>query len=262
MQRIGSRWFNTANASADNTNGEPNNGGYPHSSETTSPNASCQSSLSKGVGGWVGRVSLVAGRQISGSRCHPPRSQTPGGAPTVRRRMPRALRQTSALSLLFLPLHPFPQVLADISQRVRLGRERLDCLAEAGGLCFTGGERREGERERKNKTRDCGRFRDFSGIPKVVGFEFARILTGACVSATASSDWSLSARFSSRVCGKKTRAKKPPKIMKRSHAVVHTSIHSSDPVKKIEASSRPRSSSSWVYEDKTSRGMSWATSVR
>lgn len=46
----------------------------------------------------------------------------------------------------------------------------------------------KGERERKNKTRDCGRFRDFSGIPKVVGFEFARILTGACVSATASSD--------------------------------------------------------------------------
>lgn len=118
----------------------------------------------------------------------PPGSQTPGGAPTVRRRMPRALRQTSALSLLFLLLHPFPQVLADISQRVRLGRERLDCLAEAGGLCFTGGERREREREKKNKTRDCGRFRDFSGIPNVVGFEFARILTGACVSATASSD--------------------------------------------------------------------------
>lgn len=50
------------------------------------------------------------------------------------------------------------------------------------------GVKGEREREKKNKTRDCGRFRDFSGIPKVVGFEFARILTGACVSATASSD--------------------------------------------------------------------------
>lgn len=54
MQRIGSRWFNTANASADNTNGESNNGGYPHSSETISPHASCQSSLSEGGGGESG----------------------------------------------------------------------------------------------------------------------------------------------------------------------------------------------------------------
>lgn len=114
--------------------------------------------------GWVRRVSLAAGCQLTGSRPLPPK--TSGGVQTVRRRTPWAPPQPSTLSLFFLTSHPFPQVLTDISQRVCFGREGLNCFTEAGSLRFTewvkGG--------RKKKTRHmisaAWMFRDVSGILK------------------------------------------------------------------------------------------------